>query len=111
MTETGKNKTKQNKNTHTHKMHSTPKDVLDEGLQLRGASKGGKWRLLTWRGLTHSGGGGQGGGTMSLDGDRNLQVNKGNFSALDLRERGFRECCDSTLIIKSDLIWREAVCK
>lgn len=48
---------------------------------------------------------------MSLDGDRNLQVNKGNFSALDLRERGFRECCDSTFIIKSDLIWREAVCK
>ena len=27
---------------------------------------------------------------MSVDGDRNLQVNKGNFSALDLREGGFR---------------------
>ena len=42
-------------------MHSTPKDVLDEGLQLRGDSNGGKWRLLSWRGLTHSAGGGRGG--------------------------------------------------
>ena len=48
---------------------------------------------------------------MSVDGDRNLQVNKGNFSALDLREEGFRECCDNISIIKSDLYWREAVCK
>ena len=48
---------------------------------------------------------------MSLDGDRNLQANKGNFSAWVLREGGFGECCESTSIIKSDLIWREAVCK
>lgn len=41
-------------------MHSTPKDVLDEGL-CSGASQGRKWRLLVLEGFDTLWGWGQGG--------------------------------------------------